>query len=299
MGHSRLSGSKVHTWTKCPGMIPASESLRIEEKTNPAASLGTSAHFLAETCLREYKKPKDYLWQYVVAEKSDDDGDKERKIITSLPVVGSPEDLYRISHVIDHDMVNAVTIYVNLVNDLIRKTDDCALMLEKKSNPLSHRNDMGGTCDAVIYNDKVMYVIDYKHGSGVYVDIKSNGQLLSYLLGVARETGFIQDKYVYVVVQPRYLYNIEGRRVPALNLKKKNYGIRYEEINKNQLLKWSNWLNKRAIDVDMATFDLIKNNNEITEEWSEKYFNAGEHCRFCPVKKHCSPYRKLHGGEEW
>lgn len=291
MAHSRLSGSKVDAWTRCAGMIPATESLNIVNKTNPAASLGTSAHYLGEICLINNTKPKDYIWSEILIL-----ADKEREIVEKRT---DDHDITIKSHIIDHDMVNAVTIYVNHVNKVFNFLDDPKLIIEKKTTPLPQRNDTGGTCDAIIYNDDVMNVIDYKHGTGVYVPIENNGQLLSYLLGAAREQGFKQSEYIFTVVQPRYEYKIDGRRVPALNLKKKNYGVRSQTVTRNQLLKWSGWLNRRAQNVDTATFDLIKNDNIITSLWSEKYLVAGNHCKFCPVKSSCEAYQKDKNGDEW
>lgn len=78
---------------------------------------------------------------------------------------------------------------------------------------LEHAFDMShlypglfGTCDAVAYRmkDRLLRVVDYKHGSGHYVEVEGNEQLQYYALGALLTIpGLKVDWVELVIVQPR------------------------------------------------------------------------------------------------
>jgi len=63
-----------------------------------------------------------------------------------------------------------------------------------------------GTCDCIAYSSKMrqLIVVDYKHGSGHYVEVEENDQLRYYGLGALLTVGDLKvDTVRLVIVQPR------------------------------------------------------------------------------------------------
>lgn len=62
-----------------------------------------------------------------------------------------------------------------------------------------------GTCDAYFYypEERLLQVIDYKHGKGHFVKVENNSQLLYYALGALRLLNVYVEQIELVIVQPR------------------------------------------------------------------------------------------------
>lgn len=62
-----------------------------------------------------------------------------------------------------------------------------------------------GTLDSGKLNDRVCYVTDFKHGTGVKKDAKENPQLMFYALGLYLDYRWLYefDKFVLAICQPR------------------------------------------------------------------------------------------------
>jgi hypothetical protein len=66
--------------------------------------------------------------------------------------------------------------------------------------------DLGGTADYVRYrpSDKTLRVMDFKYGSGTFVDVDDNEQLKLYALGTMLEVNQPIEEVEISVVQPRF-----------------------------------------------------------------------------------------------
>lgn len=136
---------------------------------------------------------------------------------------------------------------------------------------IEHAFDMGeifeglyGTADCVAYDKKngVLHVVDYKHGEGLVVEVKGNGQLEYYALGALTTLGYACKSVQMTIVQPR-AYHPDGPirhwRVPSLHF----------------------------LDVEQS---IISEAEETKKEGA--LLLAGSHCLFCPAKKICPQKHK-------
>jgi len=183
--HAQLGASSAKRWMACPGSVAASADR--PNNTTVWAAEGTAAHDLGETCLLDEgqrSNPKDYLGGTIVVDK--DGGHWEFEV--------------------NDNMVQAVSVYVDYVREILEPGD--VLMIEsrvsfKAMGPPGE--DMFGTADTIIYrpSTKKLFVIDYKHGSGIAVDVTNNPQLMYYGIGAALHLQQPVVECELVVVQPR------------------------------------------------------------------------------------------------
>lgn len=177
MKHARLSASAAERWMNCAGSV----KLAAEQPAPPTsfeAAQGTFAHDIAAECLTTGVRPND-----------------------SLGVPGAVE-----GHgiVCDQDMVDGVTLYV----------ETCAkLCLEKRWIELSLTDalkewddDLGGTADFATYSPakRLLRVVDFKYGAGMFVSADDNKQLKVYALGALLAVNAPVDTVEVYIVQPRF-----------------------------------------------------------------------------------------------
>lgn len=100
----------------------------------------------------------------------------------------------------DPDTLKAVMVYVDYVEGL--RAAGGELIVEQR---VYVDEDIHGTADAVVWNGdtKTLYVIDYKHGAGVPVEVRGNLQLKIYALAALLTYKFPADIVVATIVQPR------------------------------------------------------------------------------------------------
>jgi hypothetical protein len=100
----------------------------------------------------------------------------------------------------DPEMLDAVRVYVGHVESL------------NGERWVEHRFDLShvhpglfGTADCVVYNPKTraLFVIDYKHGAGIPVEVVDNEQLMYYAFGALSTLKLDVEKVVCTIVQPR------------------------------------------------------------------------------------------------
>jgi len=101
----------------------------------------------------------------------------------------------------------AVQFYVNFVREIEKKTNTKAL-IERSFEITVSQQKVRGTIDCVILDkiNKTAYVIDYKNGIGVIVDVINNRQLSLYAMGalsIANHCGIAIDKFEMIIVQPK------------------------------------------------------------------------------------------------
>lgn len=173
--HSRLAPSDSARWFNCPGSIILQESLGVvEQGSSEAADEGTAAHLLGEICYQEQADPFEYLGETL-----------EGVVVTE-------------------DMAEAVTVWLDFLATLPKGK------VEHKTS-LSHiipDPEAAGHIDYHAYSKRkqTLYVADYKHGQGVFVEVKNNTQLILYALGVLNELLERGKKVEYIktyIVQPR------------------------------------------------------------------------------------------------
>ena len=169
--HARLGASGAHRWMKCPGSVRMAEGLA--ERTSSYAQEGSTAHAVAEECLKQEKDADELLG-----------GEVEGVLVTE-------------------EMANAVQRYLDYVRE---RSGGCELLVEQTFNleKLDPPEPMFGTADAAFLKDGKFTVVDYKHGAGVAVDIEGgNAQLRYYALAALLTLGYSADEIEMVIVQPR------------------------------------------------------------------------------------------------
>lgn len=155
----------------------------------------------------------------------------------------------------DDEMVEAVMTYANFIHSL----KWTKLLIEERFHLKELHPDLFGTSDAVLYfeEEKLLMVVDYKHGKGLAVEAENNPQLMYYALGALMKTKLPCSHVEMVIVQPR-CFHPDGP-------------IRRWKIDVIDLLDFS------ADLVDAAK--MTENpNSEIV---------PGDHCRFCPAAPIC------------
>lgn len=147
--------------------------------------------------------------------------------------------------------------YVNYIMDLVfeirKRCKDPVNLIEQKVDFSNFVPDGFGTCDALIIEDRVMHVIDYKNGAGVKVSSEKNLQMMLYSLGALNLFSCLYDtpKISMTIFQPR-IGNISTY-----------------EMNMDELLDWvKNFLDARA----KLAFE------------GKGEFISGERCKFCKVR---------------
>lgn len=178
--HALLSASSSKQWLHCPPSVRLQEGFPNESSVY--ALEGTFAH---EVC--EYKVRK-YLHERVKRPQSEDFYTEEIEQITD--------------------------VYAEFVIDIIEqmKRNGCEpLVLVEERVDYSHIAPSGfGTADMLIIgkdeNGKgLLHIVDFKAGSGIFVDVDHNSQLSLYALGGLHAYGYIYpiETVRMTIVQPR------------------------------------------------------------------------------------------------
>ena len=254
--HSFLGPSSASRWFKCPGQPHFSKEF--ENVTTEAAAQGTVAHWVGEQCLESGLDAHTYLgWEVKVDE---------------------------FTFEVDEDMTDAVQVYLDHARETQRNySASTAVLIEKNMKLSGISEDLGGTGDLIVYDvDKpddliggaanVIDIIDYKHGRGVWVDVKDNKQLKIYALGAIEHvwkvrlgSAKIEDFFGYTIrthiVQPR--------------CKGEGGFIRIAEYTWGEIIMWG----RKELQTKV---NAVKPGAEIC---------AGDHCRFCPCLGGCGEYR--------
>jgi len=214
----------MYRWAACPGSVR--QSAGIPNVASAYADEGSDAHALAAYCLSEGKDPMSYR--------------------------GMKMHLEGREFLVTQDMAEAVAVYVEAVRDTPGKRH-----IETKFDLSSVHPGCFGTADAVIWDkkEKILTVMDYKHGAGIPVNVKGNPQLRYYALGALLGLKYPAAKVKLVIVQPR----CEHPDGP----------VRDDDMD--------------ALDLLDFCADLV--NYAKATEAPDAPLKPGEHCRFCPAGK--------------
>lgn len=178
--HSKIGASTCERWWNCPGSVALIETVPVQPTSSYAAE-GTAAHKVAEECLREDKDAVERVGQEIQVEN------------------------YLI--LVTEEMADAVQVYLDVIRaDMAKyKVHKSDLSIEHRFHLVQVDEAAYGTNDA---NLKVAFtkiiVYDYKHGSGVAVEVEDNRQGLYYGVGAAMGEEF--DEMEIVIVQPRAIH---------------------------------------------------------------------------------------------
>ncbi|QIW86596.1 PD-(D/E)XK nuclease superfamily protein [Achromobacter phage AMA2] len=220
-----------------------------KQQSSVFAMQGTAAHDLAEKCLvGNLRTAASYKGNYaMVMENGAVSHFKPNKDVQpSAPNV----------FLIDDDMIEAVDVYLDLIHELRQEHPDAEEFIEARLDLSFIRPNMFGTGDYLLadWTERVLYIVDYKHGKGVPVEVEDNSQLKYYGVGGAHRVGGYDgyDKIVLIVVQPRCPHE-DGP-------------VRRWETTPAALRLFEQQL---AEGVDRASVD-------------DAMLNAGKHCKFCP-----------------
>ena len=161
--HLLFGGSSAHRWLRCAGSIKLCETLPPQVETEPMKR-GTRAHRLLEWALNN--------------KRSSVINCKGKCLVAHDPIF-------------DGDDVEAVQVALDYVQDILTAHPDATMYVERR---VELSDEVGGTADVVIYvpSLKLLYVIDYKHGVGIFVSAFDNKQLKLY--GCATVLGFIEGE---------------------------------------------------------------------------------------------------------
>ncbi|MCP4668537.1 MAG: DUF2800 domain-containing protein, partial [Deltaproteobacteria bacterium] len=136
MSHAELAPSGSKRWLNCPGSVIRLREFPVQDKSNPAAILGTHIHTLSEFKLRgEIEELLDEIGETY----SDHEGDFEVTL----------------------EMVEAAEYYCAYVYEVLG--EDATMWIEKKVVLFYHIDDTG-TADVVAIVGDTLHVIDLKTG---------------------------------------------------------------------------------------------------------------------------------------
>jgi hypothetical protein len=245
--HSEHGASVAARWLACPGSVRLSRGMENHETIHSVT--GTAAHALAENCLIFGGEPHAAVGEMITI---------EGKSVDKVEVT--------------EDMADAVKVYVDYCRALQREPGahwwtELAIDLAELGPP--EGIEMYGTSDFPIYLPAIrtLEVVDYKHGSGVVVEVKGNKQLRYYALGallrIQREYPELDiDEVKITIVQPRAAHP-DGP-------------IRSETMTVLDLLAFSAQLMAGAEATQAPDAPLV----------------PGDHCRFCPAAPVCPAQRE-------
>ena len=225
--HAKLGASSAYRWLAC------TPSVRLEEmfpaRSSVFAEEGTFAHELCEYKVNKYLHKRG---------------------------LKRPQSEQFMSEEIDAITDTYAQFVEETIEDMQSRGIELLVFIEAKLD-YSHIAPEGfGTGDCVILGGGELHVMDFKTGSGVFVEADHNPQMMLYALGALHEYGFLYDitTVSMTIVQPR-LQNISTCTLSV-----------------NELNTWAEaYVKPRALMAFKGEGKLV----------------PGDHCRFCRAKAAC------------
>lgn len=190
--HADYGASSMERWTSCLGSPRLCADLPSYD-TEWSAD-GSTAHGLMHHCL---------LF-------------RERDATNFVDVIVEPIQGKRFGPIV-HEQARNVQVILDYIYEILDRYPDAILSVEHRVHIPSSAvpGRMWGTCDVRIYVPSIrwLFVIDYKHGVGIFVDINENKQLMFYGTGALWEC--IQNDQAVQgitlsIVQPRSFSDAAG-----------------------------------------------------------------------------------------
>ena len=224
MKHARLSASSAERWLHCFGSVAAIEALP-PQPSSPAAAEGTLAHDIAAAALTSS--------------------------ILQMPTT-------------DAEMAEGIMFYLETCHKLTLEKRWVELNLTPALSEWD--SDLGGTADFVTYSPakKLLRVVDFKYGQGMFVSADDNKQLKVYALGALLAINQPTDTVEVYIVQPRF----EGAEP-----------VRMQSFPAHDLLEFAGDIAHAAKATRLP----------------DAPFNAGPWCRktFCPNARQCPALERM------
>ena len=225
--HAILSASSSERWINCPPSARLCENY--PDRGSDYAAEGTDAHTLCEFRLKQ---------------------------ALGLPAKNPIEDLGWYNEEME-ECAAAYTAYVMELVEAAKQSGSTPTVLIEQRVDFSRWVESGfGTADCIVIADRILNIVDYKHGQGVEVSAVDNSQMKLYALGALE----IVD----------YLYDIEEVQMTIFQPRKGNVSV--FQISREALLEW-------------AEGELTRQAQLAFEGKGE--FSCGEWCRFCKAKAEC------------
>ena len=225
--HAILSASSSERWINCPPSARLCENY--PDRGSDYAAEGTDAHTLCEFRLKQ---------------------------ALGLPAKDPIEDLGWYNEEME-ECAAAYTAYVMELVEAAKQSSSTPTVLIEQRVDFSRWVESGfGTADCIVIADRILNIVDYKHGQGVEVSAVDNSQMKLYALGALE----IVD----------YLYDIEEVQMTIFQPRKGNVSV--FQISREALLEW-------------AEGELTRQAQLAFEGKGE--FSCGEWCRFCKAKAEC------------
>lgn len=254
--HAKFSPSSLKRVMACAASYAHEQALAELEpsprKAFGAARDGTVAHALAEFCLTKGVDPR-----ALAGKKLDVSFDGKIETVE-----------------IERDVADKVAVYVEHCNTLAMLAD--RRFIEKEVHVTTEVNGniscdlLWGTADFIAIADGARIdVVDLKFGM-TPVEPKDNPQLVTYLLGALEllPESKRPNKGALHIVQPRLSHEPKIWEIEDLQALRSEWLPRLEKAM------------ERAIGAAMLTVPV------------DGYYEAGEHCHFCPILTTCSHFAK-------
>lgn len=225
--HAILSASSSERWLNCPPSARLCENY--PDKGSNYAAEGTDAHTLCEFRLKQ---------------------------ALGIPAKDPIEDLGWYNEEME-ECAAAYTAYVlELVEAAKQSGSTPTVLIEQRVDFSRWVQDGFGTADCIVIANRVLNIVDYKHGQGVEVSAVDNSQMKLYALGALEIIDFI--------------YDIDEIQMTIFQPRKSNVSV--YRITREALLEW-------------AADELTRLAQLAFEGKGE--FSCGEWCRFCKAKAEC------------
>ena len=225
--HAILSASSSERWINCPPSARLCENY--PDKSSDYAAEGTDAHTLCEFQLKQ---------------------------ALGLPSKDPIEDLGWYNEEME-ECAAAYTAYVMELVEAAKQSGSTPTVLIEQRVDFSRWVESGfGTADCVVIADRILNIVDYKHGQGVEVSAVDNSQMKLYALGALE------------IIE--YLYDIEEIQMTIFQPRKSNVSV--FRIAREALLEW-------------AEGELTRQAQLAFE--GKGAFSCGSWCRFCKAKAEC------------
>ena len=225
--HAILSASSSERWINCPPSARLCENY--PDKGSDYAAEGTDAHTLCEVRLKQ---------------------------ALGIPTENPIENLCWYNEEME-ECAAAYTAYVMELVEAARQSGSTpAVMIEQRVDFSRWVESGFGTADCIVVADRVLNIVDYKHGQGVEVSAVNNSQMKLYALGALEIVDFI--------------YDIDEVQMTIFQPRKSNISV--FRISREELLAW-------------AEGELTRQAQLAFEGKGD--FSCGEWCRFCKAKAEC------------
>lgn len=248
--HSVIGASSAYRWFECPGSVALSKQAPPQEDTIYARQ-GTAAHWVIEQFFKAWLEDK-------VVDVYDYDG---------LPAPNGYE--------LATEDIDSVKVFVDHVLEIL-KGGKYILHTEAKFDLSRIFPGLFGTGDIVLMesNMKRLKILDYKHGSGIPVNVVQNKQLLYYALGGVE---FIckTHKIDYLSVMGW------GKTFKEVEISVVQPRCRHKDGAVRAWVVPAEVLDAFAVELKTRAEATTKKNAP---------FKTGDHCRFCPAIGICKAF---------